>query len=60
MACGLPAIATPWSGPADFLSPWYSYTLRHSFRYFRAQSLAQCLVVIYLHKTRRLCEDVSS
>ncbi|HXP63342.1 MAG TPA: glycosyltransferase family 4 protein [Dongiaceae bacterium] len=30
MACGLPVIATPWSGPADFLSPRYAYTLRHS------------------------------
>ncbi len=30
MACGLPVIATPWSGPADFLSPRYNYTLRHS------------------------------
>ena len=30
MACGLPVIATPWSGPADFLSPRYTYTLRHS------------------------------
>jgi hypothetical protein len=29
MACGLPVIATPWSGPADFLSPRYAYTLRH-------------------------------
>jgi glycosyltransferase involved in cell wall biosynthesis len=30
MACGLPVIATPWSGPADFLSPRYNYTLCHS------------------------------
>jgi glycosyltransferase involved in cell wall biosynthesis len=30
MACGLPVIATPWSGPADFLSPTYAYTLHHS------------------------------
>jgi glycosyltransferase involved in cell wall biosynthesis len=30
MACGLPVIATPWSGPADFLSPRLAYTLRHS------------------------------
>ncbi len=30
MACGLPVIATSWSGPADFLSPAYSYGLRHS------------------------------
>ena len=30
MACGLPVIATPWSGPADFLSPRYAFTLRHS------------------------------
>ncbi len=30
MACGLPVIATPWSGPADFLSPRWAYTLRHS------------------------------
>jgi glycosyltransferase involved in cell wall biosynthesis len=30
MACGLPTIATAWSGPADFLSPSYAYTLRHS------------------------------
>jgi glycosyltransferase involved in cell wall biosynthesis len=30
MACGLPVIATPWSGPADYLSPRYNYTLRHS------------------------------
>ena len=30
MACGLPVIATPWSGPADFLSPQWAYTLRHS------------------------------
>ncbi len=30
MACGLPVIATPWSGPADFLSPRYAYTLQHS------------------------------
>jgi glycosyltransferase involved in cell wall biosynthesis len=30
MACGLPVIATPWSGPADFLSPRHAYTLRHS------------------------------
>lgn len=30
MACALPVIATPWSGPADFLSPRYAYTLRHS------------------------------
>ncbi len=30
MACGLPVIATPWSGPADFLSPRYTYMLRHS------------------------------
>ncbi len=29
MACGLPVIATPWSGPADFLSPRYAYTLGH-------------------------------
>ncbi|MGA2179557.1 MAG: glycosyltransferase [Verrucomicrobiota bacterium] len=30
MACGLPVIATAWSGPADFLSPEWAYTLRHS------------------------------
>lgn len=30
MACGLPVIATSWSGPADFLSPRWAYTLRHS------------------------------
>ncbi len=30
LACGLPVIATPWSGPADFLAPRYSYGLRHS------------------------------
>ena len=30
MACGLPVIATPWSGPADFLSPAWAYALRHS------------------------------
>jgi glycosyltransferase involved in cell wall biosynthesis len=30
MACGLPVIATPWSGPADFLSPRWAYTLSHS------------------------------
>jgi glycosyltransferase involved in cell wall biosynthesis len=30
MACGLPVIATPWSGPEDFLSARYAYTLRHS------------------------------
>jgi len=30
MACGLPVVATPWSGPADFLSPRYAYTIRHS------------------------------
>jgi glycosyltransferase involved in cell wall biosynthesis len=30
MACGLPVIATAWSGPADFLSPRWAYTLRHS------------------------------
>jgi glycosyltransferase involved in cell wall biosynthesis len=30
MACGLPVIATPWSGPADFLSARYAYLLRHS------------------------------
>ena len=30
MACGLPVVATPWSGPADFLSPRWAYTLRHS------------------------------
>jgi len=30
MACGLPVIATPWSGPADFLSPLNSYPLFHS------------------------------
>jgi glycosyltransferase involved in cell wall biosynthesis len=30
MACGLPVISTPWSGPADFLSPLWAYTLRHS------------------------------
>jgi glycosyltransferase involved in cell wall biosynthesis len=30
MACGLPVIATPWSGPADFLSPRYTHMLRHS------------------------------
>jgi len=30
MACGLPVIATPWSGPADFLSPQCAYTLQHS------------------------------
>ncbi len=30
MACGLPVIATPWSGPADFLSPRWAYTLGHS------------------------------
>ena len=30
MACGLPVIATAWSGPADFLSPRYSYNLLHS------------------------------
>jgi glycosyltransferase involved in cell wall biosynthesis len=30
MACGLPVIATPWSGPADILSPLWAYTIRHS------------------------------
>jgi len=30
MACGLPVIATPWSGPLDFLSPRHAYLLRHS------------------------------
>jgi len=30
MGCGLPVIATPWSGPADYLSPRYTYTVRHS------------------------------
>jgi glycosyltransferase involved in cell wall biosynthesis len=30
MACGLPVIATAWSGPADFLLPQWAYTLRHS------------------------------
>ncbi len=30
MACGLPVVATPWSGPADFLSPRLAYMLRHS------------------------------
>ncbi len=30
MACGLPVIATPWSGPADFLSARYAFPLRHS------------------------------
>jgi glycosyltransferase involved in cell wall biosynthesis len=30
MACGLPVIATPWSGLADYLSPRYNYTLQHS------------------------------
>jgi glycosyltransferase involved in cell wall biosynthesis len=30
MACGLPVIATPWSGPSDFLSPSYAYALQHS------------------------------
>ena len=30
MACGLPVIATNWSGPADFLSPLWSYAIRHS------------------------------
>jgi len=29
MACGLPVIATPWGGPADYLSPSWAYTLRH-------------------------------
>jgi glycosyltransferase involved in cell wall biosynthesis len=29
MACGLPVIATPWSGPADFLSPRWAHLLRH-------------------------------
>jgi glycosyltransferase involved in cell wall biosynthesis len=27
MACGLPAIATNWSGPADFLTPAVGYPL---------------------------------
>jgi glycosyltransferase involved in cell wall biosynthesis len=31
MACGLPVIATAWSGPTDYLSPRYSYALRHSY-----------------------------
>ena len=30
MACGLPVIATPWSGSADFLSPRWAYLLHHS------------------------------
>jgi glycosyltransferase involved in cell wall biosynthesis len=30
MACGLPVIATAWSGPSDFLSPTCAYTLCHS------------------------------
>ncbi len=30
MACGLPVIATPWSGPADFLSARWAYALHHS------------------------------
>lgn len=30
IACGLPVIATPWSGPADFLSPAWAYTVCHS------------------------------
>ncbi len=30
LACGLLVIATPRSGPADFLSPRWAYTLRHS------------------------------
>lgn len=28
MACGLPTIATNWSGPADFLSPETGYPLQ--------------------------------
>ena len=28
MACGLPAIATDWSGPADFLHDGVGYPLR--------------------------------
>jgi glycosyltransferase involved in cell wall biosynthesis len=30
MACGLPVITTPWSGPADFISSRWAYPLRHS------------------------------
>ena len=30
MACGLPVITTCWSGPADYLSTRWAYTLRHS------------------------------
>lgn len=30
MACGMPVIATPWSGPADFLSPRWARILQHS------------------------------
>jgi glycosyltransferase involved in cell wall biosynthesis len=30
MACGLPVIATPWSGPADFLSARWARLIQHS------------------------------
>lgn len=29
MACGLPVIATAWSGPADYLNDWNSFPIAH-------------------------------